>query len=83
MRLVRVNRASTKCTECGECVTTCQLGLVPMRDIFGNECDNCGLCISNCDDEALDFNFWRKTTDSDSAIIMDKNVQKGIQDDSV
>ncbi len=60
-RLVRVKRASKKCSECAQCVTVCEMGLIPMQDLITHECDNCGVCISNCADSALGYRtLWRK-----------------------
>ena len=60
MRLVRVKRVANHCTQCGECVVACPMGLVPMQDLMGVECDNCGLCMSSCGDHALGYTLWRK-----------------------
>jgi ferredoxin len=60
-RLIRVGRAPDACTQCGECVVACEMGLNPMIDKTGMECDNCGACISHCADDALGFHlaWWR------------------------
>ncbi len=57
-RVLRVVRRVDACTDCGDCDTSCHLGLKPMSDRTGRECDNCGLCISHCDDDAIGFE-WR------------------------
>lgn len=54
-RLVRVKRDDKSCTQCGECVVACEMGLSPMLDRTGVECDNCGKCVANCSDDALAF----------------------------
>ncbi|MHC4919009.1 MAG: 4Fe-4S binding protein [Planctomycetota bacterium] len=59
-RLIRVQRQPDKCTQCGECVTACGMGLNPMIDKTGMECDNCGDCILSCADDALGFHLPRR-----------------------
>ncbi len=59
-RLVRVRRRPDRCTECGECVLACEMGLSPMTDRMGTECDNCGACVASCPDDALDFVISRR-----------------------
>lgn len=54
-RLIRVRRNASRCTECGECVLACEMGLSPMTDRTGIECDNCGACVASCPDDALGF----------------------------
>ena len=54
-RLVNVERSPQSCTECGECVLACEMGLSPMTDRIGTECDNCGKCVADCPDVALRF----------------------------
>ena len=52
-RFIRVRRKATVCTDCGDCVPICPVGLNPMQDQLGIECDNCQACISSCPEKAL------------------------------
>lgn len=54
-RLLRVERDPESCTDCGQCVVACEMGLSPMTDRTGMECDNCGACVTACGDDALGF----------------------------
>ena len=56
-RGVRIVRRVNACTDCGDCDTSCHLGLKPMTDQLGQECDNCGLCISHCGDDAIGYKW--------------------------
>jgi ferredoxin len=53
--LINVERSPASCTECGECVLACEMGLSPMTDRIGSECDNCGKCVADCPDDALRY----------------------------
>jgi len=58
-RLVNVERDPVRCTDCGECVLACEMGLSPMTDHIGGECDNCGKCVADCPDDALHWVLGR------------------------
>jgi ferredoxin-type protein NapH len=47
-RLLRLKNETSLCTECGECVRVCPMGLNPMRQEFGMECDHCFECLTHC-----------------------------------
>jgi ferredoxin-type protein NapH len=54
-RLLRIRREVTHCNDCARCDATCEFGLAPMRDGFGQECNNCTACIAACPTDALRF----------------------------
>lgn len=57
-RPIRVKLRESNCTNCGDCVVACPVGLNPMSNKMGIECDNCGECISHCHDDALAYGLW-------------------------
>jgi len=56
-RLLRIQRDVATCNDCSKCNATCQFGLDPMGDDFGQECNNCSACIAVCPTDALVFSL--------------------------
>lgn len=76
-RPVRMKLVQEKCTNCGDCVVACPVGLNPMMNRMGIECDNCGECLSHCHDNALTYTLWppgheRAETQTENNILVGK-----------
>lgn len=59
-RLLRIQRVVSACNDCKKCNVTCEFGLDPLHDGFGQECNNCTACIAVCPTDALEFKLALK-----------------------
>ena len=58
---LRLDKDSSKCTQCQKCVMTCQGAAEPIPDVDWQpaECLTCFNCFDTCPEEALKFTFHR------------------------
>ena len=58
-RVLRISSPDDQCTNCGDCIKVCPMGLNPMLDQTGVACDNCFSCKSVCPTSALHYELGR------------------------
>lgn len=54
-RLLRVKVDGVTCDNCGDCFSSCEFGLNPVKAASSKECDNCGKCIPACGKHSLKY----------------------------
>lgn len=60
--LFRYNVDRKKCTGCGACISVCEMGCVPVRDIGSAECIRCGKCKRACNEKVISFGMGKGIT---------------------
>lgn len=59
----RIKTSKEKCTACGLCVKSCQMGIDVRKHVFINKdistdrCVGCGICVTQCPSDALQLSF--------------------------
>lgn len=71
---LRVDKS--KCTHCGQCASTCRMGVEPEKRPRDGECIRCGDCVTSCPAGALSAGFCPKAKERPEKILEKEDGKK-------